>query len=281
MKKSPKYRDKLIEQILVLNIKKTMATETINRNLARLNVLFNYAEIHGLMDKNPAKGLLLKKKKRDDQLRAAFDNEDLRKLFQSEKYLKDEHSRSYMYWVPILGLFTGARIDEICQLHLDDIRQDDGVWVFDINQKEEKKLKNPGSERLVPIHPFLLDDLKIISYVESQRRKGEGRLFPELRQRREGYGQTVSKWFGRYRKSCGVTEKDKVFHSFRHTFTNNLKQDDVNEVMIAELVGHAVNSITMSRYGKRYEPKKLFEAIGKLKYDVDLSHLTRSRFVIA
>ena len=77
-----------------------------------------------------------------------------------------------------------------------------------------------------------------------------------------------------------MTEEDKVFHSFRHTFTNNLKQNDVNDVMISELVGHSVSSITMSRYGKRYEPKKLFEAIKKLKYDVDLSHLTRSLFVL-
>ena len=75
-----------------------------------------------------------------------------------------------------MALFTGARIDEICQLHLDDIRKEGGVWVFDINQKEEKKLKNPGSARLVPIHPFLLNDLKILDYVETLRRRGEKRF---------------------------------------------------------------------------------------------------------
>jgi integrase len=281
MNKSPQYRDKSIEEILAMDVKRKMANETIRRNLARLNVLFNYAEDHGLIDKNPAKRLQPKKKRRDDQLRAVFDTEDLRKLFHNEKYLQDNHSRSYSFWVPILGLFTGARIDEICQLHLEDIREESGVWVFDINAKGEKKLKNPGSARLVPIHPFLLNDLKLLRYVESLRRRGETRLFPELRQRREGYGQTVSKWFGRYKRSCGVTDKDKVFHSFRHTFTHSLKQNDVNEVMISELVGHAVNSITMSRYGKRYDPIKLFEAIKKLKYNIDLSYLSKSRFVIS
>jgi integrase len=278
--KSPRYKDKSIQEILAMDIKKKMATETINRNLARLNVLFKYAENSVLIDKNPARELLLKKKRRDDQLRAVFDTEDLRELFYSKLYLKDQHRRSYSFWVPILGLYTGARIDEICQLHLDDIREESGVWVFDINSKQEKKLKNPGSERLVPIHPFLLNDLKFLNYVDSLRRIGEERLFPELRQRREGYGQTVSKWFGRYKRTCGVTDRDKVFHSFRHTFTHSLKQNDVNEVMISELVGHAVNSITMSRYGKRYEPEKLFEAITKLKYDIELSHLKRSRFVL-
>ena len=94
MNKLPKYRDKSIEEILAMNVKKTMATETINRNLARLNVLFNYAEVHGLVERNPAKGLLLRKKRRDDQLRAIFSTEDLKKLFHGEMFREDKHTRS-------------------------------------------------------------------------------------------------------------------------------------------------------------------------------------------
>ena len=50
--------------------------------------------------------------------------------------------------------------------------------------------------------------------------------------------------------------------------------------MIAELVGHNTESITMERYGKRYEPKKLYEgAVDKLDSGLDLSHLKRSKYV--
>ena len=50
--------------------------------------------------------------------------------------------------------------------------------------------------------------------------------------------------------------------------------------MIAELVDHKTDSITMERYGKRYEPKKLYEgAVLKLDFGLDLSHLKKSKYV--
>jgi len=239
--------------------------------------------VHGLMDRNPASGMLLKKKKRDDELRDPFTPDDLKKLFHSPLYLNDEHKFSYTFWTPAIGLFSGMRIEEICQLHLEDLRKEDGVWVFDINAKtEDKRLKTPSSARVVPIHPFLLDELRLIQRVESLRDKGEQRLFPELERLRDGYSQRVSKWFNdRYKKRCGIvkTEKMKDFHSFRHTFINALKQNrKVDAYIISELVGHSVQSITMSRYGKRYEPKRLLDAIKTVKFAVNLNHLARSCF---
>jgi integrase len=114
------------------------------------------------------------------------------------------------------------------------------------------------------------------------KKKGETRLFPELQKRRDGYGQTVSKWFARYKKRCGIVEdgKKKDFHSFRHTFINALKQNrEVEPVMISELVGHLVDSMTMGRYGKRYNLKVLHDAIKTLSYPVNLKHLKASEFV--
>ena len=134
----------------------------------------------------------------------------------------------------------------------------------------------------MPVHPFLFHDLKLIDYVQHLKVKGEKRLFPELKRRRDGYGQTVSKWFSRYKnRNLDIKEDEKKdFHSFRHTFTDNLKQSlNVPDVMISELVGHSVDSITMTRYGKRYDVEGLFDAISKVKYDVDLSHLKKSGFV--
>ena len=50
--------------------------------------------------------------------------------------------------------------------------------------------------------------------------------------------------------------------------------------MIAELVGHKTDNITMERYGKRCEPKKLYEGtVLKLDYGIDLSHLKNSKYV--
>jgi integrase len=168
------------------------------------------------MQSNPAEGLQIKRQKRADQERQEYTSKDLKKLIGSKEYIEGKHRHSYAYWTPLIALYSGCRLEEICQLHLEDIRQEKGVWVFDINDKGEKRLKNRSSERLIPIHHQLVD-LGLLDHVYSLADKGEERLFPELQKRRDGYGQTVSKWFQRYKKRCGITSC-KTFHSFRHTF---------------------------------------------------------------
>ena len=108
------------------------------------------------MSTNPAEGMQIKSQKRADQERDDYSKEDLEKLFGSKEYREGKHQKSYAFWTPLIALYTGCRLEEVCQLHLDDIRQEGDVWVFDINDKDEKRLKNMSSERLVPVHPELI-----------------------------------------------------------------------------------------------------------------------------
>ncbi len=98
-------------------------------------------------------------------------------------------------------------------------------------------------------------------------------------------GMTVmycaTKWFGTFKKKCGLDDRLLVFHSFRHTLTDNLKQQLINETLIDELTGHALQGETMGRYGKRYSVRVLYdEAVLKLDYGVDLGHLRGSKWVM-
>ncbi|HIJ80525.1 MAG TPA: tyrosine-type recombinase/integrase [Desulfuromonadales bacterium] len=61
-----------------------------------------------------------------------------------------------------------------------------------------------------------------------------------------------------------------IFHSMRHTVADTLKQAGVPEVVISEILGHTHMNITSGRYGKRYQPKVLLEALAKLDYDVKI-----------
>jgi len=157
------------------------------------------------------------------------------------------------------------RLNEICQLHLNDFRSEDGIYVIDvIGDEKEKNLKNKTSRRLVPLHNFLVNELNLLGYVEKLRKEGKTRLFPELRKRRDGYGHTASKWFARYKERCGIGagEARKDFHSFRHTVTNTLKQANAEHFPTQELMGHSHGSITYGRYADRYLPKT-FEGTGR------------------
>ncbi|WP_458774156.1 tyrosine-type recombinase/integrase [Desulforhopalus sp. 52FAK] len=269
MRKDKRYRNKSIKQILRMKPEKTISTHTINKYLSRLSNLFNYGVSHGFISANPANGLKVKLKGRPDEERQAYSSDDLRKLFGSSEYSRRSFKHSYQYWVPLIGLYTGCRLEEICQLHLEDISKTDSVWIFDINESKEKSLKNLSSTRVIPVHPKLVE-LGLLKHIELLRQQGENRLFPELRKRRDGYSQDVSRWYQRFKQKFGF-DSSKNFHSFRHTFITHLKHKQIDPFMIHELDGHTIQSETMGRYGKRFTPKILLkEAIEKIDYGIDL-----------
>lgn len=148
MNKDKRYRGRSVREILEQKPKKTIAAHTINKYLGRASTLFEYATIHGYMPLNPAKDMKVRLNKRNVDTRDTFTKEDLNRIFNSSQYTGDTFRRSYQFWCPILGLFTGARVNEIAQLHLSDFQQHDGVWCININDDGDKTLKNEASRRL-------------------------------------------------------------------------------------------------------------------------------------
>lgn len=267
LNKSPKYRGKTIEQILALNAPPA-ALNTINKNLVRISALFDWAITYDFAEANPAEGKTIKNPNRARDERKLFEAEDLELLFDSSEYQNAGHRHPYQHWLPLLALYTGARLNELCQLHLNDFDVIDGVQVIRISDNsDDKRVKTKAARREIPVHSKLIE-LGLIERVNTLRNAGQTRLFPELKLRRDGYGHTASKWFARYAKRCGIKESGKVFHSFRHTFINRLKQADIPENKIAALVGHEEGSITFGRYGKSYQPRILQEVIEVLDFQV-------------
>ena len=286
--KKPEYRGKTIAELIEMEVPQTMSNTTVSKYLTRVGALFDYACRMGIYEGlNPATKMNPPKVKKDKESRAAYKDEELIKLFHSKEYLEDTHDKPFKFWTPILALFTGARQNELAQIYLSDIRQtEDGIWVFDINDKDDKKRKPGASERIIPIHPFLLEDLNLLSYVEYLKAKGEKRLFPELKRGRDGYGQRVSTWFNRtYRKKCGIESPDdrkRDFHSFRDTFITRLTHLRVDREIRLQVQGHTISKDTSyTNYEERFPAKQLYdEVISKLHYDIDLSHLKNSKYVI-
>jgi integrase len=286
--KVKKYRDKSIQQLLEMKIDKTLSPRTINKILTRVGSLFKYAIQEGFIEgQNPATEMNLPLGKFEDENRAPFNKVEIEKLLLSNEYLNDSHQSSYQFWIPLIALFTGMRQDEIAQLHLDDIRQDEeGVWLIDVNDKGDKKVKTKSAKRLIPIHPFITNELKLPEYVEVLKGQGEIRLFPELKKGRDGYSKSVSRWFNQtYKVKCNIkVDTDgrmKDFHSFRKTLINHLQRKNVPYLMLKQVMGHSKGKdVTQSVYTERYSPKELFDdVISKIDYGIDLSYLKNSKFV--
>lgn len=164
--------------------------------------LFQYAVRHHYINENVFTGLQVGKngKKRTDLQRKAFTTDDLRKLFvDSKEYEQHKSPRADYWWIPVIGLFTGMRLEEICQLHVSDIKKVQGVWCIDINDEDDKTVKT-GEQRIVPIHDTLID-LGFLEYVGTV--KNRKRLFPNLKRINHRYGHAFGQYFGRFKTRQG------------------------------------------------------------------------------
>ncbi|AOY60559.1 site-specific integrase [Desulfococcus multivorans] len=250
---------------------------TVRSYLLTAEAVFRHGVRLGYMDLNPAEGLKPPKKKKARDQREVFSEEDLTLIF---RYPDVATMKPFQFWLPILGLYTGCRLEELCQLYTEDVYQVDGVWVLDINDNKDKKIKNESSARLVPLHPVLLQyNLDFPGFVQKPA-DGRKRVFQELKKQSGSYGHYASRWFGSYRKKViGIDSPKKVFHSFRHTMTDHLYKNMVPESVIEELTGRAGKTQTSRRYAKGYRVKDLFEVMAeKLNYQLDLSHLKDGRW---
>lgn len=236
---------------------------TINKYLIAINGFSKWLFRNGHVPKNFFEGLLVTKRGVVvSEERSDFNLDDLKAIYGQT----DKESGAY-YWVPKLSLYTGCRIEELCQLYITDVREVDGIWCLDINgDAKDKRLKTASSKRLVPLHDAIRDEF--LAYVRLLD-KGSDRVFPGLKLYRDGYSQSLSKWFGRMlRAKAGISDKKKVFHSFRHTFATGLKYALVSEEIAGVLLGHKNSSMSYGRYGKSYPVNVLKNAIDQLKFDI-------------
>ena len=240
---------------------KPMHSKTVNKNIQFVSAMFNWAITEELIRDNPATGLTVGVKRKASLERKAYDAVTLALIFNNLTPLDDNPEN---YWLPLLGYFTGMRIEELCQLRIEDVTKLDDVYCIHVSP-EAGSLKTINAERFVPIHRYLID-LGFLDYVSGLDNKRSIRLWQNLKVNGYGkYSSTYSKRFGKFKRAIGIDDRQLTFHSLRHTFANELKQAEVSEHLIAQLIGHSNNSITMSRYGKEYKVNKLSNAIEKLK----------------
>jgi integrase len=269
MRHNKAYRGKTVEELVALNVSPTLSLTTVNKHISRIGSLLRFAVRRGYVAANYAEGLTVRQRNtKPSEERDAYALAELRRLISSPVFTSPDPSRPERLWGILIGLYGGLRIGEAAQLYLDDIVEIDGVACFKVsNEREDQKVKTTSSSRIVPVHPVLIE-LGLLDFISALRKRGAARLFENLQLRRDGFGHSLSVWYGRYRQKH-LQNSRLTFHGFRHTFTNALKDALVPDAVIAELIGHAHKGITMSRYGKSYNVKVLKEALEKLEYGVE------------
>lgn len=246
-------------QIIKQKNMKLLSATTIRNNCQNMKAFFVWCYKAKYL-KEPVYESLVIPRNKQPLKRKPFNESDLAKLF---AYVKTDswrdYSKPYQYWLPLLAYYTGARINELCQLHVADVVAIDDILCISINDKDEKRLKNATAKRVIPLHDDLLK-LGFAKYVQILKQMKHVHLFEELNLNGKcKFGHVASKWFAVYKKDVGITGHEKVFHSFRHTFANTLKQNGIEEALAAALLGHAHNSMSYGNYGSEYCVEKLYE----------------------
>jgi hypothetical protein len=178
-------------------------------------------------------------------------------------------ANDHKYWLPLIALWSGMRLDEIGASLRAEVVDQGGVWFFDLRKRPlagARRVKNRMSQRIVPIHKKLID-LGFINYVESQIEW----LFPDLPHDGAEPSDTTknfSKWFGNWKRKNGLhdPERKQDFHSFRSNFKDACRRAGIAEDVHDLLTGHAGddNQKTSRNYKGADDPIFLSDVLNKV-----------------
>lgn len=276
--------------------------------IIRLGVLHKFAYAKGYTDINPAKteapsvssetGRIARQDK-------PFTTQELHAIFSGYLYKGVDSGSAnlvfpYQFWLPLLGLFTGGRLNELCQLETADITQEigTGIWFARLVEEGSKSLKNDSSNRYIPIHNELIR-VGFLEFVAIAQREGRKNLFSDglTYQKTKGWGGIATTFFtrmpspsttyGGYFYNIGIRKRltdgkpdGKKFHAFRHTFVDLLRNtSDEADRLIPAFTGHATKNRNQSDdYGSGYWLSKLHRVLHTVPFPVSLSDITYADF---
>jgi site-specific recombinase XerD len=241
--------------------KPTISQKTVNKYLSAVGSFATWLLQNEFLEIDVMAGMYLSLNKREKKV-FPYTAEQLKIIFASPLFatcMGDDHEhkpgnvavRDWRYWIPWIGLYSGARLGEISQLSTVDVRQLHGVWVMHVTEEgsQLKSTKTAGSMRVVPIHSELIK-LGLIDYHAAIVARGETQLFPEIKPDSRGYfSGDPSAFFNDYFRAIGVkVDKTVNFHSLRHGIADAFRSAGYMDEQFNMLLGHT-KATTTGRYG--------------------------------
>ncbi|NRP47540.1 Phage integrase family protein [Marinobacterium sp. xm-d-543] len=184
--------------------------------------------------------------------RKAFSSSDIKAIWESMLFAKKQDTALQELF--LMALYTGCRIEELCQLHANDIHQlNNGRFYIDIPVSKTER----GEDRQVPVHkviePIIVKKNEFLIDVGNVNNKYKER------------SSAIGKRFSRLKMKLGFGP-EKVFHSTRKTFIDKLKENGTQEQFAADIVGHEIHTMTYGVYASGAPVSVLFEHVDAIKY---------------
>ena len=259
------FRDKLLRE--------GKAEKSVVEYLAAVRQFYKWLCLREDVTKNIFEGISVQRKQvKASEQRQRWSRQELIKLFghrrlrEPEKGAERTQSQLEDYWLPLLLLYTGARVSEVCQLDTADVKLVDDIWCIDINDDgEDKRLKSASAKRLVPLHPKLIER-GFLRYAQNRYEHRQVKLFSfKPMGANKDWSKAYINRFSKILDELGYMASYRpTLHSLRHTFIDELQQLGVAENTAADLVGHAKPTITFGRYGKQISLRSLQMVVNRI-----------------
>ena len=271
-----------------------LAPATVSKYLTGISAIFTFAmtELEWI-EKNPASNIPIDARKGPPP-KVHFNEDELKRIFHSPVYTgcRSSHFRyqagevvfkDELYWVPLLAIFTGARLGEICQLRKEDlVESKDGTYYLRISletddrnsTKSTKRTKNSNSIRDVSLAQILLD-LGVTDLFENALPNTQ--IFPNLKRNTLGkfgaFGQQVNRMIDR----AGADGKRVSFNSFRHTMKHHARQIlGYNKQAVDYITGHSPLDVA-DAYGQGYTPEFQKKLVDLIPWPIEFGHLKKNK----
>ena len=271
---------------------KTLSPDTVTRDCGAYKSLFDWAIKRGkYAGVNPIEDAELSKKVRHSRVTAhekpqlPFTKDDLDKIFDSKRYASVD--KPCAFWMPILALCTGARLNEIASIKLTDISEySSGKYAIQINDG-----KTLASKRIVPIHSDIID-LGFVEYLDDVKSSWPDAelIFPYLKAGgKNGYGNLPGRDFSALKTNLELGD-NKVFHSFRKTLISCLQFNGCAEEHRKLYVGHSEGDSKEDVHAQvystaKFNPEAIEQLVFKhlsydnyLKFNLTIKPYNRNRF---
>jgi integrase len=174
-----------------------MSLENANKAINRVSAFWDWADSNYFDEPGPKplSGLSFKIQSAQRDKRNPFSTQQLTRIFTAPIYTGFQSDRKWhtpgpvqdatssRFWLPLLGLFTGARLAEILFHTVDDLIEQDGIQMLRIEAGEDgKRVKSRASIRRIPVHKALID-LGFLRLVQSRSNSGATLLFADCDQK--------------------------------------------------------------------------------------------------
>lgn len=219
--------------------------------VAATKALLQFAVDQGQLPENPAKEVKVRVKKKVKEREKGFDGAEAAKILTATRlpfsHLISEEMAAARRWLPWIGAYTGARINELTPLIAADFVRRDGIWMIRIRGANNKT----RTYREVPLHSHLIDQ-GLLAYARS---RGKRPLFYDPDRSRGGkdsnpHHKKVAERLAEWIRSLGI-EGVAPNHGWRHRFSTVSRLVGMPQDVRNIIQGHAGSKVA-DDYGETW-----------------------------